>query len=137
MPLATQRGSGALVAVMIVLLMGTLMLHATRRQLSDTMSLVGDEQRYFQQFTGAMSALAWGVRLRWPTAERWQCQHQAEYHWRACIQPALLLLRADSGPGTLALWRWVRPGEKGAIVPQPNGWLDFCPLAGGEACDGE
>lgn len=60
MSLVMQRGSGALIAVMIVLLMGTLMLHATRRQLSDAMSLVGDERRYIQQFTGAMSALAWG-----------------------------------------------------------------------------
>lgn len=134
MSLVMQRGSGALIAVMIVLLMGTLMLHATRLQLSDAMSLVGDERRYIQQFTGAMSALAWGERLRWPAAQKWQCQHQTEYHWRACVASSLLLLRADSGPGTLALWRWIRPGDNGAIHPQPHGWLDFCPLAAGEAC---
>lgn len=135
MALSSQRGSGSLIAVMIVLLMGTLMLHATRRQLSDAMSLVGDEQRHLQQFTGATSALAWGERLHWSAAQTWQCQQQAVFHWRACLQPALMLLRADSGPGTLTLWRWVSLRGDGALQVEPHGWLDYCPLSREGACN--
>ena len=78
MQTSTQRGSGALVMVMMILLMGTLMLTTTRRQLDDSMSLVGDERHYLQQFTGAMSALAWGERLHWVAAEEWHCQQQVD-----------------------------------------------------------
>ncbi|WP_336797332.1 DUF2509 family protein [Erwinia aphidicola] len=55
-----QRGSGALLMVIIILLMGTLLLNATRRQLSDSLSLVADQRLYLQQQAAAASALAWG-----------------------------------------------------------------------------
>jgi len=135
MQTSTQRGSGALVMVMMILLMGTLMLNATRRQLDDSMSLVGDERHYLQQFTGAMSALAWGERLHWVAAEEWHCQQQVEHHWRACFQPVDQLLRGDSGPDTLALYRWVGQQANGTLQAQPHGWLDYCPLTGEGACD--
>lgn len=135
MQTSSQRGSGALIMVIMILLMGTLMLNATRQQLDDSMSLVGDERHYLQQFTGAMSALAWGERLHWVAAEEWHCQQQTEHHWRACLQPDHQLLRADSGPDTLALYRWVSQQAKGVLQVQPHGWLDYCPLTGEIACD--
>lgn len=135
MQAASQRGSGALIMVIMILLMGTLMLNTTRRQLDDSMSLVGDERHYLQQFTGAMSALAWGERLRWVASEKWQCQQQGEHHWRACFHPVEELLRADSGPDTLALYRWVNLQMNGALRLQPHGWLDYCPLSEEGVCD--
>lgn len=134
MHLSSQRGSGALIAVITILLMGTLMLNTMRHQLEDSMSLVADERNYFQQITRAISALAWGQRQRWVAAEAWHCQHEVDYHWRACLQPEQRLLRADSGPGTLALWHWVSLRSNGSLQAQPHGWLDYCPLADEAAC---
>lgn len=135
MQASSQRGSGVLIMVIMILLMGTLMLNATRQQLDDSMSQVGDERLYLQQLTKAMSALAWGERLHWVAAENWHCQQQTEYHWRACLQPDHTLLRADSGPDTLTLYRWVSPQTNGTLQAQPHGWLDYCPLTGKGACD--
>ncbi|KYP83536.1 hypothetical protein WB66_17295, partial [bacteria symbiont BFo1 of Frankliniella occidentalis] len=67
-----QRGSGALLMVIIILLMGTLLLNATRRQLSDSLSLIADQRLYLQQQAAAASALAWGGRLRWGREAGWQ-----------------------------------------------------------------
>lgn len=132
-----QRGSGALLMVIIILLMGTLLLNATRRQLSDSLSLVADQRLYLQQQASAASALAWGGRLRWGREAGWQCQQITAYAWRACLQrlPSAILLRADSGPGTLAWYRWVAERAGNGVRALPHGWLDFCPLAEKGACD--
>lgn len=132
-----QRGSGALLMVIIILLMGTLLLNATRRQLSDSLSLVADQRLYLQQQASAASALAWGGRLRWDREAGWQCQQITAYAWRACLQrlPSAILLRADSGPGTLAWYRWVVERAGNGVRALPHGWLDFCPLAEKGACD--
>lgn len=132
-----QRGSGALLMVIIILLMGTLLLNATRRQLSDSLSLVADQRLYLQQQASAASALAWGGRLRWDREAGWQCQQITAYAWRACLQrlPSAILLRADSGPGTLAWYRWVAERAGNGVRALPHGWLDFCPLAEKGACD--
>ena len=134
---AGQRGSGALLMVMVILLMGALLLNATRRQLSDALTLVADERLYLQQSVAASSALAWGERQHWNPAAGWQCQRLASYGWRACLQrlPSATLLRADSGPGTLALYRWVAMLAGNGTRALPHGWLDFCPLAEKGACD--
>ncbi|MEN4912995.1 DUF2509 family protein [Erwinia amylovora] len=137
MNMASQRGGGTLIMVIILLLMGTLMLNATRRQLSDANSLVGDERIYLQQFTAATSALAWGQRLSWPAAEGWQCRQQGKYRWRACLHFTRMLLRADSGPQTLALYHWMDKSRSGGLRPRPHGWLDFCPLTEKGGCDVE
>lgn len=132
-----QRGSGALLMVIIILLMGTLLLNATSRQLSDSLSLVADQRLYLQQQAAAASALAWGGRLRWGREAGWQCQQFTAYAWRACLQrlPSAILLRADSGPGTLAWYRWVAERAGNGVRALPHGWLDFCPLAEKGACD--
>ncbi|RWS36612.1 DUF2509 family protein [Erwinia amylovora] len=77
MNLASQRGGGTVIMGIILLLMGTLMLNATRRQLRDANSLVGDERIYLQQFTAATSALASGQSPSLPAAEGCQCRQQA------------------------------------------------------------
>lgn len=130
-----QRGSGALVMVLMILLMGTLMLNATRRQLSENLSLMSDERRYIRQYADAVSALAWGERQTWPLNSRWQCRQQQE-PWRACLQRDQqgTVLRGDSGPDSLALYRWMSESNAGQLQPTPHGWIDYCPLAAGEIC---
>ncbi|MFG1173521.1 DUF2509 family protein [Erwiniaceae bacterium CAU 1747] len=133
----TQQGSGALLMVIVILLMGTVLLHATRRQLSDSLSLVSDERRYILEYTDAVSALAWGERLTWRRAEGWYCQLQPQYGWRACVlnHASGMLLRGDSGSGTLSLYRWVISRAGGKISAVPHGWLDYCPLPNRSLCD--
>lgn len=132
-----QRGSGALIMVIILLLTGTVLLNATRRQLSDSLSLVNDERFYIQQYARAASALAWGERLTWTDEAGWRCQVQQNYGWRACVlsQPTGTLLRGDSGSGTLSLFRWVSHQPGGSVRAVPHGWLDYCPLPDRHNCD--
>lgn len=133
-----QQGSGALLMVIIILLMGTALLHATRQQLSDNLSLVSDERRYILEYTDAVSALAWGERLTWLGAEvGWYCQLQPQYTWRACLlsHASGMLLRGDSGSGTLSLYRWVSSLTGGKVSAVPQGWLDYCPLPDRSLCD--
>lgn len=132
----SQQGSGALLMVIIILLMGTVLLHATRRQLSDNLSLVDDERHYILEYTDAASALAWGERLTWRKAEGWSCQIQPHYAWRVCVlsHSSGTLLRGDSGSGTLSLFRWVSLND-GKIKAIPHGWLDYCPLPDRSLCD--
>nr|WP_314425959.1 DUF2509 family protein [uncultured Erwinia sp.] len=132
----SQRGSGALLMVIIILLMGTVMLHATRRQLSDNLSLVSDERHYILEYTDATSALAWGSRLAWPSTDGWFCQREPQYAWRACVlnHPSGTLLRGDRGSGTLSLFRWVSRLAGGKVSAIPHGWLDYCPLPDRSLC---
>lgn len=132
-----QRGSGALVMVIVLLLMGTVLLNATRRQLSDNLSLVNDERFYIRQYALAASALAWGERLTWPDEAGWRCQSQQNYGWRACVLTwsTGVVLRGDSGSGTLSLFRWVSLQPGGSVHAVPHGWLDYCPLPDRESCE--
>ena len=133
-----QQGSGVLIMVVILLLLGAALLHSTRQQLSDNLSLVMDEQHYIRQYTQAASALAWGEQVRWPyPSERVACQQQMQYGWRACLQllQSGMLLRADSGPDTIALYRWVTRRSADKIRAIPHGWLDYCPVAASELCN--
>ncbi|CAO97801.1 DUF2509 family protein [Erwinia tasmaniensis] len=132
---ASQRGGSTLLMVIILLLMGTLMLNATRRQLGDAINLVGDERIYLQQYTAATSALAWGQRLPWKAGEGWRCQQLGEYRWRACLHVARMLLRADSGPDTLTLYHWMNKSRSDRWKFRPHGWLDYCPLTEKGGCD--
>ncbi len=132
-----QHGSASLLTVVMLLLMGTLLLNATRRQLNENLLLVRDEQIYIRQFTQASSALAWGERLRWSAQAGWQCQYQSEWQWRACLYRSgqKLLLRADGGVNSLSLWRWVTQRPEGRIRALAHGWLDFCPLQEEVQCE--
>nr|MBA2815543.1 hypothetical protein [Candidatus Pantoea persica] len=70
----TQKGNSALSMVLIVLLMGSLTLHASRVRLEQGLTLVADERRYFQAWLAAQSALSWGLTLSWPAAHSSGCQ---------------------------------------------------------------
>lgn len=122
--------------VLVILLAGTLLLQSSQRQLSAGLAGLAKEQRGRQQFAAASSALNWGGKQTWSPAEKWQCQLEPRWGWRACFRqfsPTQALLRGDSGQGSLALWRWVIL-EQDSVQLAPQGWLDYCPLRQSEAC---
>lgn len=134
-----QQGSGALIAVMILLLMSAMLLNATRQQAEDALSLVADERIWFQQASLAESALNWGRQLQWPQQKAgWQCQVESFFYWRACLfseQNDRVLLKGDSGTGTLAFYQWVRRvDDTGKLLAKPHGWLDYCPFSEEKRC---
>ncbi|MFS2225447.1 DUF2509 family protein [Pantoea sp. B65] len=134
--MSRQQGSGVLSMVVVVLLLGTALLNATRQQLASALTLVAHERQHIIDFYAAQAALAWGSKLSWPASHGWQCQTEPQQQWRAClhrVEPARGLLRGEhrgSALPALALWQWVQadPDEPG-VRPLAHGWIDFCPLA--------
>lgn len=126
----------ALAMVLLILLLGAGMLHATRQQLDATLSLVADERRWRMEQHLALSALAWGARLTWTTQPGWHCQQQQQFGWRACVlqlDNGETLLRGSGLTDSLTLWQWLT-AEEGRWRPLAHGWLDFCPLADAARC---
>ncbi|MFD1802022.1 DUF2509 family protein [Mixta tenebrionis] len=125
----------AIAMVLLVLLLGSALLHATRQQLAAALSLVADERRYLIDYHQALSALAWGERLDWPPGSGWRCRQQTRFGWQACLLPLdndEALLRGAALAETqeaLALWQRLRRSGNGRWLPAAHGWLDFCPLS--------
>ena len=130
----------AIAMVLLILLLGSGLLHATRQQLDATLALVADERQYLLDYHQALSALAWGSALSWPQQQGWHCQRQTPFGWHACLLlldngEALLrgaALRASGEP--LTLWQWLEPMAGTGWHRQAHGWLDFCPLAPSARC---
>ena len=130
----------AITMVVLILLLGSGLLYATRQQLDVALSLVADERQYLLDYHQALSALAWGKQLNWSHQQGWRCQQQTQFGWRAC------LLRLDNGEallrGTglaaaaeaLALWQWLELAHGERWQPLAHGWLDFCPLSQSASC---
>ncbi|WP_173635342.1 DUF2509 family protein [Paramixta manurensis] len=138
-----QQGGVVPGMIMLILLLGTALLNASRQQLNASLALVADERQAIIGFRQAQSALTWGLTLRWAALPGWQCQYQAQYNWRACLlrpQANRGLLRAEQptqGEATLALFHWVIPTAQGGIQAAKGGWVDFCPLSEEERCEAE
>ncbi|WP_034946786.1 DUF2509 family protein [Erwinia oleae] len=135
-----QQGGGLLIAVILLLMMSATLLHATRRQLDDSLSVVVKESRYIRQYSLAASALAWGSKRQWSAKDdSWYCQTENIYRWRACLRGLTAesyLMRGDSGPGSVAHFQWMIPGSEPAkMMPVPHGWIDYCPLAQEKMCE--
>lgn len=129
-----QKGNSALGMVLMILLMGSLTLHASRERLEQGMSLVADERQHYQDFWAAQSALQWGLTLSWPQAQG--CQQERRQGWESCLQKVSderALLKGRAAAGELALWRWVAK-EGYRLRPLPHGWIDYCPLATAKLC---
>lgn len=130
----------ALAMVLMILLLGAGLLHATRQQLDTSLALVADERQFLLEQHQALSALAWGERLSWPPQQGWHCQQQPQHGWRACLlhhasNEALLRGSGVSSSGeALSLWQWLTPGEAGRWRARAHGWLDFCPISPQERC---
>ncbi|PKH25038.1 hypothetical protein CIG19_06555 [Enterobacterales bacterium CwR94] len=137
--MANQRGSGALIMVVMVLMMGGFMIQLSLRHIENLMPQVASEQRYQQAWQGAQSALAWGVNLQWKEVPETTCQPGPDAGSQACLLKSVgerRLLRGQAGelPWQIQLYRWVS-AHQGRLVALPSGWSDFCPLSPSNACD--
>lgn len=131
-----QRGNSALGMVLMILLMGSITLHASREMLGQGMRLVADEQHFIQDFWRAQSALQWGMTLNWPATEALHCQQETSAGWRSCIkrgENGEVLLKGEASGSELALWHWVS-AQGNRIKALPHGWIDYCPLSKTELC---
>ncbi|WP_083615977.1 DUF2509 family protein [Pantoea sp. 1.19] len=136
-----QRGSGALAAVLLVLMMGSLLLGLSQRQQATRLALNGEEGRWQQAWLAAESALSWGLQLRWPEREGIHCRRPAAGGWRVCLLSPPgggWLLRGEGGGKTHPVhhWRWVS-WQHARLSALPGGWIDFCPLTPADACDAD
>ncbi|WP_130831491.1 DUF2509 family protein [[Erwinia] mediterraneensis] len=131
-----QNGNSALGMVIMVLLMGSATLYASRQQLAQGMALLADERHYILDYHQAQSALRWGATLNWPVGVGWQCQQEKTFGWQSCLwrgEKAQALLRGQGAGRELALWHWVEEsGNQLRLLP--HGWIDYCPLALPELC---
>lgn len=130
------QGNSALGMVLIIMLTGSITLHASRQMLAQGMSSVADEQRFIQGFWQAQSALQWGLTLQWPEQQTLTCQQEEQYGWQSCLQRTVDdkgLLKGEDRNGEMALWHWVRL-QGSSIQRLPQGWIDYCPLAASDQC---
>lgn len=126
-----QQGSSTLGMVLMLLVIGSLTLHASRKMLEQGMRLLSDEQQYIQDFWQAQSALQWGLSRRWPAGEAVRCQLDERQGWRSCLQrgeDGEGLLKGEARGRGIAVWHWVTI-QQSRIQPVPHGWLDYCPRA--------
>ena len=131
-----QYGNSTLGMVLMLLLLGSLTLHATRTQLSQGMVLVADTQKHHKDFAQAQAALQWGLMQSWPEASGWQCQQQTVHQWLSCLlhtEEGNALLSGQDEKSELRLWQWVSPRNQ-RLHPQAHGWIDYCPLSKPEHC---
>ncbi|KOC89774.1 DUF2509 family protein [Winslowiella iniecta] len=141
--MSQQQGSGAITMVVMILLLGTALLNATRQQLSASLSLVADERQHIIEFYAAQAALAWGSQLSWPASAGWHCQSELQQQWRACINrinPQRGLLRGEqltSAHQAIVHWHWVEdlPADGQRVRLLAHGWIDFCPLSNASGCE--
>ena len=132
----SQHGNSTLGMVLMLLLLGSLTLHATRTQLSQGMVLVADTQQHHKDFAQAQAALQWGLMQSWPAASGWQCQQQSAHQWLSCLLPmeeGNALLSGQDEKSDLRLWQWVSPRNH-RLQPEAHGWIDYCPLSKPEHC---
>lgn len=131
-----QTGNSALGMVLMILLMGSLTLHASREKLEQGMTLVADERQHINDFWAAQSALQWGLTQSWPVTQSQGCQQERQQGWQSCLQKVSderALLKGRATESELALWRWVATvGNR--LRPLPHGWIDYCPLAAPKHC---
>lgn len=131
-----QRGSSALGMVLMIMVIGSFTLHASRKMSEQGMRLLADEQQFVQDFWRAQSALQWGFSLSWSANEAASCQQDDRQGWRSCLQRGEKdegLLKGEASGSGMAVWQWVRlRGNK--ITALPHGWIDYCPLTPPATC---
>ncbi len=131
-----QRGSSALGMVLMIMVIGSFTLHASRKMSEQGMRLLADEQQFIQDFWRAQSALQWGFSLSWSASEAASCQQDDRQGWRSCLQRGEKdegLLKGEASGSGMAVWQWVRlRGNQATALP--HGWIDYCPLTPPATC---
>lgn len=131
-----QRGSSALGMVLMIMVIGSFTLHASRKMSEQGMRLLADEQQFIQGFWRAQSALQWGFSLSWSASEAASCQQDDRQSWRSCLQRGEKdegLLKGEASGSGMAVWQWVRL-RGNQITALPHGWIDYCPLTPPATC---
>ncbi|MDH2068148.1 DUF2509 family protein [Pantoea sp. GD03673] len=131
-----QRGSSALGMVLMIMVIGSFTLHASRKMSEQGMRLLADEQQYVQDFWRAQSALQWGLSMSWSAAKPALCQQDDRQGWRSCLQRGENnegLLKGEASGRGMAVWHWVRL-RGNQITALPHGWIDYCPLTSPATC---
>lgn len=140
-----SRGSSPLLMVMMLLLAGGAVLQINGTLLMSNTVRINDEYQALQGFSDAQSSLAYGLQLRWPQQNGWQCRQLPPPGGRSCLYrqgPQQGILRGESPNGEKVLWRrvsWLADTdddqeESGRIQALPAGWSDLCPLADERLC---
>lgn len=131
-----QRGSSALGMVLMIMVIGSFTLHASRKMSEQGMRLLADEQQFIQGFWRAQSALQWGFSLSWSASEAASCQQDDRQGWRSCLQRGEKdegLLKGEASGSDMAVWQWVQL-RGNQIIALPHGWIDYCPLTPPATC---
>ncbi|MGC0929356.1 DUF2509 family protein [Pantoea agglomerans] len=131
-----QRGSSALGMVLMIMVIGSFTLHASRMMSEQGMRLLADEQQFILGFWRAQSALQWGFSLSWSASEAASCQQDDRQGWRSCLQRGKKdegLLKGEASGSDMAVWQWVRL-RGNQITALPHGWIDYCPLTPPATC---
>ncbi|RCW96370.1 MULTISPECIES: DUF2509 family protein [Kosakonia] len=123
-----QRGMSSLALVLLLLLLGSLMLHGLNLQLSSHIWRVNNENQGIRNAAEIASAMEWARHQTWPAQPALQCQQSAGQNVRSCLRvftdgAALLIVANAEG----ALWHLGRV-EGAQVRFLPHGWSDFCPI---------
>ncbi len=123
-----QRGMSSLSLVLLLLLLGSLMLHGLNMQLSSHLWRVSSENQAVRDSAVLHSAMERARQQSWLATTALRCQPVDEPDVRSCVRifkdnSALLIV---VGANT-ALWqRGQVEGDRVQFLP--HGWSDFCPL---------
>lgn len=135
-----QQGSVALIMVIVLATMGLLLLKNLHHYQNRMLLTLAKEQRYFQAFNQAESALAWGKTVDWkidiPDATSWLCTQQPQNNNQSCLlyvpkKGFLLAGKGQFDPQTnLVVYQWMQKSDSLSmrLTPIKQGWLDYCPL---------
>lgn len=123
-----QRGMSSMALVLLLLLLGSLMLHGLNVQLSSHLWRVNSEIKGIRHAAEVQSAMEWARQQTWASATALQCKQPDGLNVRSCLRlfadGSALLIVESAG---IALWqRGEVEGVKVRFLPQ--GWSDFCPL---------
>ena len=123
-----QRGMSSLALVLLLLLLGSLMLHGLNQQLSSHIWRVNSEAQGIRNAAEISSSMEWARHQTWPSQPALQCQQSAVPNVRNCLRiladgsALLIVANADA-----SLWQLGRV-EESQVRFLPHGWSDFCPL---------
>jgi len=117
----------SLALVLLLLLLGSLMLHGLSQQLTSHVWRAGRESQALRQLSELHSAMEWARMQKWGSQSAWQCQAPDGQQWRACLRifadtSALLIVASDEAQ----LWRLAEVQQQ-RVIFLPHGWSDFCP----------
>ena len=122
--------------VLMIMVIGSFTLHASRKMSEQGMRLLADEQQFIQGFWRAQSALQWGFSLSWSASEAASCQQDDRQGWRSCLQRGEKdegLLKGEASGSGMAVWQWVRL-RGNQITTLPHGWIAYCRLTPPATC---